>query len=152
MVLIELWCRAVLNYEGLWKDYVQIHRENLKSSARRFGAVGCECLNDPKHTSKVIKKWLNHAAIEVLEWSSWSPEPSRTCGLCWRKSVPVSQHMVIKSARQLTEACEWLSNEPNWGENGPGTFYQILEWLYVYCWTSRFGYILVTLCDFHVFT
>lgn len=26
--------------------------------------------NDPKHTSKVVKKWLNQAQIEVLEQSS----------------------------------------------------------------------------------
>ena len=30
--------------------------------------------NDPKHTSKVVKEWLNEDRIEVLEWPSRGPD------------------------------------------------------------------------------
>ena len=52
------------------KDNLQILWENLKSLARRLGL----CLSwifqqdkDPKHTSKLVKEWLNQTRIEVLE-------------------------------------------------------------------------------------
>ena len=44
------------------KYYLQIIQENLKSSAKDWllGAVG---ENEPKHTSEVVKEWLNQARI-----------------------------------------------------------------------------------------
>ena len=30
--------------------------------------------NDPKHTSKVVAKWLKDNNVKVLEWSSQSPD------------------------------------------------------------------------------
>uniref|UniRef100_A0AAZ3PAC4 Tc1-like transposase DDE domain-containing protein n=1 Tax=Oncorhynchus tshawytscha TaxID=74940 RepID=A0AAZ3PAC4_ONCTS len=30
--------------------------------------------NDPKHTSKVVAKWLNENKVKVLEWPSQSPD------------------------------------------------------------------------------
>ena len=40
-----------------------------KIISRRLG-LGCSCMlqqeNDPKHTSKVVKKWLNQARVEVF--------------------------------------------------------------------------------------
>lgn len=48
-------------------------KSNLKSPARRLGfgcSWGFQQENYPKYTSKVIKKWLNHAWIQVLEWPS----------------------------------------------------------------------------------
>uniref|UniRef100_A0A3B1IFP7 Transposase Tc1-like domain-containing protein n=1 Tax=Astyanax mexicanus TaxID=7994 RepID=A0A3B1IFP7_ASTMX len=59
------------------EDYLQILQENLKPSARRLG-LGRSWVfqqdNDPKHTSKVVKEWLNQARIKVLEWPSQSPD------------------------------------------------------------------------------
>jgi transposase len=28
--------------------------------------------NDPKHTSKVVEKWLKYSKVKVLEWPSQS--------------------------------------------------------------------------------
>lgn len=59
------------------EDYLHILQHNLKSSARRLG-LGHSWVsqedNDPKHTSKVVKEWLNQARIRVLEWPSQSPD------------------------------------------------------------------------------
>ena len=30
--------------------------------------------NDPKHTSKVVAKWLKDIKVKVLEWPSQSPD------------------------------------------------------------------------------
>ena len=30
--------------------------------------------NDPKHTSKVVAKWLNDNKVKVLEWKSQNPD------------------------------------------------------------------------------
>ena len=30
--------------------------------------------NDPKHTSKVVAKWLKNNKVKVLEWPSQSPD------------------------------------------------------------------------------
>jgi len=30
--------------------------------------------NDPKHTSKIVKSWLNQEAINVLHWPPQSPD------------------------------------------------------------------------------
>jgi hypothetical protein len=30
--------------------------------------------NDPKHTSKVVAKWLKDKKVKVLEWPSQSPD------------------------------------------------------------------------------
>ena len=35
--------------------------------------------NDPKHTSKVVAKWLKDNKVKVLERSSQSPESYRKC-------------------------------------------------------------------------
>ena len=70
---------ALQKVNGIMKkeDYLQILQENLKSSARRLG-LGRSWVfqqdNDPKHTSKVVKEWLNQARIKVLEWPSQSPD------------------------------------------------------------------------------
>uniref|UniRef100_A0AAZ3NVB1 Tc1-like transposase DDE domain-containing protein n=1 Tax=Oncorhynchus tshawytscha TaxID=74940 RepID=A0AAZ3NVB1_ONCTS len=30
--------------------------------------------SDPKHTAKVVAKWLKNNKVKVLEWSSQSPD------------------------------------------------------------------------------
>ena len=34
--------------------------------------------NDPKHSSKVVEKWLKDKKVKVLEWSSLSPDINPT--------------------------------------------------------------------------
>ena len=56
------------------EDYLQMLQENLKWLARRL-ALGPSWVfqhNDLKHTSKVVREWLNQARIEALEWLSQS--------------------------------------------------------------------------------
>ena len=54
------------------EEYLQILYENLKPSARRLG-LGYSCVfqqdSNPKHTSKVVKEWLNQAKTGFRFWN-----------------------------------------------------------------------------------
>ena len=72
--------------EGSMKleDYVDILKQHLKTSVRKLklGRKGAfQMDNDPKHTSKVVAKWLKDNTVKVLEWPSQSPDlnPINVC-------------------------------------------------------------------------
>ena len=56
---------------------MDILKQHLKTSVRKF-KLGHKWVfqmdNDPKHTSKVVEKWLKDNKVEVLEWPSQSPD------------------------------------------------------------------------------
>ena len=58
------------------ENYVDILKQHLKTSVRKM--LGRKFVfqmdNDPKHTSKVVAKWLNDNKVKVLEWPSQSPD------------------------------------------------------------------------------
>ena len=58
-----------------------------------------------------------------------------------KKQVCVKKPTNYYLARGLWEACWWLTKATSWGEKGQETFNQILEWLYMYFWPSKFGHI-----------
>ena len=83
---IMLWgCFAVGETGALHKidgimrqdNYVDILKQHLKTSVRKLN-LGRKWVfqmdNDPKHTSKVVEKWLNDNKVKVLEWPSQSPD------------------------------------------------------------------------------
>ena len=53
------------------ENYVAILKQHLKTSVRKL-KLGHKCVfqmhNDPKHTSKVVAKWLKDNKFKVLEW------------------------------------------------------------------------------------
>lgn len=59
------------------EDYVDILKNNIKTCAACLG-LGRRWVfqqdNDPKHTSKLVKDFLKHTKIKVLEWPSQSPD------------------------------------------------------------------------------
>ena len=70
---------ALVCVNGIVKkeDYRDILEVNLKQSARNLG-MGRRWIfqpdNDPKHTSKLVSKWLADERINVLPWPSQSPD------------------------------------------------------------------------------
>uniref|UniRef100_A0AAZ3NRL4 Tc1-like transposase DDE domain-containing protein n=1 Tax=Oncorhynchus tshawytscha TaxID=74940 RepID=A0AAZ3NRL4_ONCTS len=58
-------------------NYVDILKQHLKTSVRKL-KPGRKWVfqmdNDPKHTSKVVAKWLKDNKVKVLEWPSQSPD------------------------------------------------------------------------------
>ena len=66
-------------YVGLDAElYCKILEENLPSSVGFYGDELKNFIfqhdNDPKYTSKRVKKWLADNEIEVLEWLAQSPD------------------------------------------------------------------------------
>ena len=58
------------------ENYVDILKQ-LKTSVRKLKLGrkwGFQMDNDPKHTSKVVARWLKYNKVKVLEWPSQSPE------------------------------------------------------------------------------
>ena len=57
--------------------YRQILEQNLLPSIQQLG-LGTNFMfmhdNDPKHTSALVKDWLRHNGIQVLQWPSSSPD------------------------------------------------------------------------------
>ena len=102
---------VLLPVNGIMKkeDYLQILQENLKSSARRLG-LGHSWVfqQDPKHTSKVVKQWLNRARIKVLEWPSQSPDlnPIENMWTVLKKQVCVRKPTNLVELHQFCQE-EW---------------------------------------------
>uniref|UniRef100_A0AAZ3RMQ7 Tc1-like transposase DDE domain-containing protein n=1 Tax=Oncorhynchus tshawytscha TaxID=74940 RepID=A0AAZ3RMQ7_ONCTS len=59
------------------ENYVDILKQNLKTSVRKI-KLGRKWVfqmdNGPKHTFKVVAKWLKDNKVKVLEWPSQSPD------------------------------------------------------------------------------
>ena len=58
------------------ENYLDILKQHLKTSVRKL-THDCKWVfqmdKDPKHTSKVVAKWLKDNKVKVLEWPSQSP-------------------------------------------------------------------------------
>ena len=87
MVVVASCCGAVLQPQAQGalfgcmasskKKIVEILRENMQKSARSL-ALGRRLVfqqdNDPKHTSKLVQKFLKDTKTKVLEWPAQSPD------------------------------------------------------------------------------
>ena len=70
---------ALHKIDGIMRqeNYVDKLNQHLKTSVRKLKLGrkwGIQMDNDPKHTSKVVAKWLNDNKVKVLEWPSQSPD------------------------------------------------------------------------------
>jgi hypothetical protein len=71
--------------------------------------------NDPKHTSKVVSKWLKDNKVKVLEWLSQSPDPNPIEYL-WaelKKHVRASRPTNLTQLHQLCQK-EWAKIHPTY--------------------------------------
>ncbi|KAI4889187.1 hypothetical protein NFI96_032652 [Prochilodus magdalenae] len=70
---------ALHKIDGIMRKehYVEILKQHLKTSARKL-KLGRKWIfqmdNDPKHTAKLVTKWLKDNKVNVLEWPSQSPD------------------------------------------------------------------------------
>ena len=69
---------ALHKIDGIMREnYVDKLKQHLKASVRKLKLGrkwAFQMDNDPKHTSKVVAKWLKDNKVNVLEWPSQSPD------------------------------------------------------------------------------
>ena len=71
--------------------------------------------NDPKHTSKVVAKWLKENTIKVLDWPSQSPDLNPVENL-WAELKKRVRARWPTNLTQLHQLCqeEWAKIHPNY--------------------------------------
>lgn len=86
------------------KYYLKNLQENIVISQKAGSEVEVSVQhdNDPKHISKMEKKWQNQERINILEWASQHPEVNPT-KVDRYKSVSGSQEMLLN--------CRFCKNE-----------------------------------------
>jgi transposase len=116
---IMLWCFSVAGTGSLVRIeakvngamYRDMFDENLLQSAQYLRLVWRFTFqqdNDPKHTAKTKQEWLRHKSLNVLEWSSQSPDLNPIEHL-WRDLKIAVQQRSPSNLTELDRICreEW---------------------------------------------
>ena len=120
-----VWCfpaggtGALNKIDGIMRmeTYLDILKQHLKTSVRKL-KLGRKWVfqmdNVPKHTSKVVAKWLKDNKAQVLEW------PSQSSHLNPRENVQAELKKRVRARRptnltQLHQLCqeEWAKIHPS---------------------------------------
>ena len=99
-------------------NYVDILKQRLKTSVRKL-KLGRKWVfqmnNDPKHTSKVLAKWLKDNKVKVWEWPSQSPDLNPIECL-WAELKRCERARRPTNLTQLHQLCqeEWAKIHPTY--------------------------------------
>ncbi|CAI9724061.1 Hypothetical predicted protein [Octopus vulgaris] len=102
----------LVNVQGVMRkgDYIRILDENVKESAEKLQLNHnwkYQQDNDPKHTTKVVKKLFKDNDIYVLEWLSQSPDLNPIENL-WRD---LKNRMMVRKPTNLTQLEAFAKDE-----------------------------------------
>ncbi|CDQ96643.1 unnamed protein product [Oncorhynchus mykiss] len=114
------WTGALHKIDGIMRkeNDVDILKQHLKTSVRKL-KLGRKWVfqmdNDPKHTSKVVEKWLKDNKVKVLEWPSQSPDLHPIEHL-WAELKKCVRARRPTSLTQLPQLCqeEWAKIHPTY--------------------------------------
>ena len=100
------------------ENYVDILKQHLKTSVRKF-KLGRKWVfqmgNDPKHTSKVVAKWLKDKKVKVLKRPSQSPDhnPIENVWAELKRRVRARRPTNLTQLHQLCQE-EWAKIHPTY--------------------------------------
>ena len=106
---------------------MDILKQHLKTSVRKL-KLGCKWVfqmdNDPKHTSKVVAKWLKDNKVKVLEWSSQSLDlnPLDPIENVWAE---LKKHVRARRPTNLTQLHQLCQEE--WAKIHPTYYGKLME-------------------------
>ena len=95
---------------------VDIFKQHFKTPVRKL-KLGRKWVfqidNDPKHTSKVLAKWLKDNKVKVLEWPSQSPDPIENFSAELKKCLRARRPTNLTQLHQLCQE-EWAKIHPTY--------------------------------------
>uniref|UniRef100_A0A8L0DSZ3 Tc1-like transposase DDE domain-containing protein n=1 Tax=Oncorhynchus mykiss TaxID=8022 RepID=A0A8L0DSZ3_ONCMY len=111
---------ALHKIDGIMRkdSHVDILKQHLKTSVRKL-KLGHKWVfqmdNDPKHTSKVVVKWLKDKKVKLLEWPSQSPDLNPIDNL-WTELKKCARARRPTNLTQLHQLCqeEWAKIHPTY--------------------------------------
>ncbi|CDQ87323.1 unnamed protein product [Oncorhynchus mykiss] len=114
------WTGALHKIDGIMREenYVDILKQHLKTSVRKL-KLGRKWVfqmdNDPKHTSKVVAKWLKDNKVKLLEWPSQSPD-FNPIEYLWAELKERGRARRPTNLTQLQQLCqeEWAKIHPTY--------------------------------------
>ena len=108
------WCTSQnrWNHEkGKLCGYIEATSQDISQEVKAWSQMD----NDPKHTSKVVAKWLKDNKVKILEWPSQSPDlnPIENLWAELKKRVRARRPTNLTQLHQLCQE-EWAKIHPTY--------------------------------------